>query len=74
MEGLARDIFKFLDSLALQDLPAPIVKYFVEFEVFFTQFVKDLNLLQNADFQIKMKLNEVRLEWDSGEACEQKLD
>lgn len=72
-EGLARDIFKFLDSLALYDIPASIVKYFVEFEAFFTQFVKDLNLRQNADLQIKKKLNELRLEWDSNEACEQKL-
>lgn len=73
-EGLARDIFKFLESLALQDLLASMVKYFVKFEAFFTQFVKDLNLRQNVDLQIKTKLNEVMFEWDSSEACEQKLN
>lgn len=46
---IARDIFKFLESLALHDLPASMVKYFVEFDAFFTQFVKDINLRQNDD-------------------------
>lgn len=50
-----------------------MVKYFVEFEAFFTQFVKDLSLHQSVDLQIKTKLNEVRLEWDSSEACELKI-
>jgi hypothetical protein len=68
------DIFKFLDSLALRDLPASMVKYFVEFEAFFTQFTKDLNLRQNVDFQINIKLNEAKIEWDSNEACERELD
>lgn len=31
---IARDVFKFLDSLALHDLPSSMVKYFVEFEAF----------------------------------------
>lgn len=47
---IACDIFKFLDTLALRDLPASMVKYCVEFEAFFTQFTKDLSLRQNADF------------------------
>lgn len=71
---IARDIFKFLDSLALYDLPASMVKYFIEFEAFFTEFVKDLNLRQNADLQIKTKLNKAKIEWDSSEACERELD
>lgn len=33
---IARDVFKFLDSLALHDLHASMVKYFFEFEAFFT--------------------------------------
>lgn len=67
---VACDIFKILDSLALRDLPASMVKYFVEFKAFFTQFTKELNLRQNVDFQINMKLNEAKIEWDSSEACE----
>lgn len=35
-EGLVRDIFKLLNTLALHELPASMVKYFVEFEDFFT--------------------------------------
>lgn len=72
-EGLTRDVFNLLDELPLHELPASIVKYFFEFEAFFTQFVKNLNLSRNADFQIKTKLNEIRLEWDFNEACEKKL-
>lgn len=41
---IAHDVFKFLDSLSLHDLPTSMVKYFVEFEAFFTQLVKDLSL------------------------------
>lgn len=41
---LSCDIFKFLDSLSLHDLPTSMAKYFVEFEAFFTQLVKDLKL------------------------------
>lgn len=72
-EGLACDIFKLLDELALHELSALAVKYLIEFEAFFTQLVKDLALHQHADFQIKTKINEMRLEWDFSEACEKKL-
>lgn len=41
---IARDVFKLLDSLALHDLPTSMVKYFVEFEAFFTHFTKDMSL------------------------------
>lgn len=71
---ITRDVFKFLDSLAIHDLPALMVKYFVEFEAFFTQFSKNMSLRQNVDLQIKMKLNEVKIEWDSSEAYERELD
>lgn len=73
-EELARDIFKFLEVLALHDLPASMVKYFVYFEAFFTQFVKDLNVNQNADLEIKTSVNKVRLGWDFSGACERKLN
>lgn len=43
-EGLARDIFKLLDELALYELPAPTVNYLIEFEDLFIQLVKDLVL------------------------------
>lgn len=43
-EGLARDVFKILDELALHELPASVVKYLVEFKAFFSQLVKDLIL------------------------------
>lgn len=72
-EGLARDVFKLLDELALHELPAPAVKYLIELEAFFTQLVKDLVLHRNANLQIKTKINEMRLEWDFTEACEKKL-
>ena len=73
-EGLAHDVFKLLDALALHEHHSSIVKYFVDFEAFFTQLVKDLNHHRNVDFQIKTKLNEMRLEWDFSEACEKKLN
>lgn len=59
---LAYDVFKLLDALALNEHHASIIKYFVEFEAFFTQLVKDLNLRRNTDFKIKTKINKMRLE------------
>lgn len=67
-EGLACDVFTLLDELVLHKLPAPTVKYLIEFEAFFTQLVKDLALRRNADFQIKTQINEIRLKWDFIEA------
>lgn len=72
-EGLARDVFKLLDALALYEISALTVKYLIEFDAFFTQLVKDLFLRWNTDIQIKTKINEMRLEWDFSEACEKKL-
>lgn len=68
-----RDIFKLLYELALHELPTPAIKYLIELEAFFTQIIKDLTLHRNYDFQIKTKINEMRLEWDFSEACEKKL-
>ena len=70
---MARDISKLLDELALHELSAPTAKYLIEFEAFFTQLVNDLALRRNADFQIKIKINKMRLEWDCSEDCEKKL-
>lgn len=50
------------------------MKYFVEFETFFTQLTKDLSLQKNDDLQINTKLNETKIECDSSEACERELD
>lgn len=49
-EALVHDILKLLDKLALHELPALVTKYLIEFEAFFTQLVKYLALLRNADF------------------------
>lgn len=72
-EDLARDILKLLEELTLPEFPAPIARYLIQFKAFFTQLVKDLVLCRNIDFQIKMKIKEMRLEWDFSEDCEKKL-
>lgn len=73
-EALGVDVRKMLDELSRHKLPASMAKYLIEFEAFFTQLVKYLTLRQHSDFQIKMKLNEMRREWDFSEICERKLN
>lgn len=51
-----------------------MAKYLIEFEAFLTQLVKDLTLCWHFGFQIKMKLNEMRREWDFSEIYERKLN
>lgn len=59
-EPLGLDIHKLLDEIALHELPTLVSRYLIEFKAFFTQLIKDFVLRQNADFQIKMKINEMR--------------
>lgn len=73
-ESLGLDILKLLDEPAQYELPAPVSRYLIEFEAFFTQLIKDLALRWNVDFQIKTKINEMRQEWDFSEVCEKKLN
>lgn len=61
-EVLGVNVLKMLDELSRHKLPAPMAKYLIEFEAFFTQLVKDLTLRRHYDFQIKMKLNKMRRE------------
>lgn len=51
-----------------------MAKHMIESEAFFTHLVKDLTLCRHADFQIKMRLNEMRRQWDFSEICEIKLN
>lgn len=71
---MALDILKLLDELARHELPASVARYLIEFETFFNHLIKDLALCQNADFQIRTKINEIRREWYFSEVCEKKLN
>lgn len=73
-EALGVDVLKLLDELSRYKLPAPVTKYLIEFETFFTQLVKYLTLRRHSDFQIKTKLYEMRWEWDFNEIFERKLN
>lgn len=59
-EALEVDVLKLLDEISRHKLPAPMAKYLIEFEAFFTQLVKDLTICWHSNFQIKMKINEMR--------------
>ena len=61
-ESLGLNILKLLDELARHELPAPVVRYLIEFEAFFTQLIKDLALCRNDDFQINTTVNKMRRE------------
>lgn len=71
-EGLAHNVFKLLDALALHELFVPTIKYLIEFEAFYLNSQGPCPS-SNTDFHIKANINEVRLEWDFSEACEKKL-
>lgn len=73
-EALGVDVIKLLDKLSWHKVPAPMAKYMIEFEAFFTHLIKYLTLCRHAAFQIKTKLNEMRREWDFSEICERKLN